>query len=88
MSESNTPITDFIATQSTAVITLLGVVTYLVHELVKNGNLNARDFNQHLDDLSAPDSLDESPNEKRMRASVINLVRKAIESGGADDKGG
>ena len=56
MSEPTTSTADFIQAQSTAVVTLLGVVTYLVHELVKNGNLNARDFGQHLDDLGAPDS--------------------------------
>ena len=71
------PLTKHFAMQATATVTLLGVVAYLVHELAKNGMLNRGDFEKHLEDLGAPDSESESPEEMRMRASILKMIRKA-----------
>lgn len=69
--------------QSTATVMLVGIVSYLIFELARNGNLNAREFHKHLDDLGGPDSLEESPEEKRMRLSILGIVRKSIDAGAA-----
>ena len=78
------PVSKHIATQATATVTLLGVVAFLVHELAKSGTLNRHDFEQHLEDLGAPDSDDESPEEQRMRSSILTMIRKAAQSGEED----
>lgn len=78
------PISKHISTQATATVTLLGVVTFLVHELTKSGALNRRDFEKHLEDLGAPDSDNESPEEQRMRASILKMIRKAADTGVED----
>ena len=75
------PVSKHIATQATATVTLLGVVAFLVHELAKSGTLNRHDFEKHLEDLGAPDSDDESPEEQRMRSSILTMIRKAAQSG-------
>ena len=81
------PVQNYLATQATATVTLLGVVAYLVHELSKSGTLNRHDFEKHLEDLGAPDSDDESPEEQRMRASILKMIRKAADSGVEDGQG-
>lgn len=64
---------NYLATQATATVTLLGVVAYLVHELSKSGTLNRHDFEKHLEDLGAPESDNESPEEQRMRPIIEHL---------------
>lgn len=67
--------------QATAVTTLVGVVAYMAYELARNGSLNVRNFHKHLDDIGGPDRLDESPQEKTMRTSIIAAMRSAIDEG-------
>lgn len=78
------PIGNYIATQGTATVTLLGVIAFLVHELTKSGTLNRQNFEKHLEDLGAPEGENESPEEVRMRASIIRVIRKAVDQGVSD----
>ena len=85
---SDSSLENYLATQSTATVTLLGVVAYLVHELTRTGTLNREHFDRHLEDLDAPDGPNESAEERRMRKSIITMVRKAAATGledGASD---
>ena len=61
--------------------TTVGVITVLLHQLVRSGALNAESFLTGLDALAAlPQQVPQTPLENRMEQKVFDLVRLAVQS--------